>query len=113
MKQIRKELLVADYSRKMQKKNYLRQQEKMKKGLCARRDCKKPRAPIEQKRPGTLARCCAEHARQRNLRAKLSYQRRKRKRLQKKINNIRLTDSPQWTQVEKSDTRYQGKHLDH
>jgi hypothetical protein len=70
----------SQYARRMQKINYRRQSEKIKTGLCARRDCTNRRAP-NKKKLGTMGRCCTEHARQSNERAKLSYQRRKIKRL--------------------------------
>jgi hypothetical protein len=68
----------AQYARRMQKMNYKRQSEKIESGLCARRDCNNTRAP-NKKKPGVLGRCCIEHAKQCNTRAKLSYQRRKQK----------------------------------
>ena len=67
----------AQYARDMQRKNYARQQDKIKNtGLCAQRNCNTPRKPNSKKK-GALGRFCVEHARLSNERAKKSYRKRK------------------------------------
>jgi hypothetical protein len=56
----------------MQRQNYAKQQDKIKTGLCARRDCLNPRAP-NKKDSQRLGRVCAKHALQNNERARVHY----------------------------------------
>ena len=68
----------VEYSRKMQKQNYARQQEKIRKGICAMYDCERPRAP-NKKSTGKLGRVCVEHALQNNERSRKFYQNKKKR----------------------------------
>jgi hypothetical protein len=69
----------SEYSRRMQKENYARQKLRNMSGLCARRDCNKPRSENKHK-PGSLGRLCADHANELNQRSKHAYHRHKHKR---------------------------------